>query len=1219
MIDLKKLSKSELIARIEKMQKAQQSTKVPKEYEPLLLKIAANYPNSYISIIEKDLTIGFTSGQEIKNQNLDPKTFIGLSLEQLFGEHAPFVKEHYLKTFAGKEQSFELIINDQYQLYKTVPLENKDGLIDRILSVVENVTMRKQTEKKLQESEEQFHQLFEKHDAVMLLIEPETGKIIDANLSAQNFYGYPDGTLKQLTIQDINSLPEEKVLELRKQAQKENQNYFVFPHCLASGEIRTVEVHSSPIIINKKQILFSIIHDITDRIQAEEKLKESEKHFRAIYNNTPTMLHSLDKNGLLISISDFWLKTLGYEKSEVLGKPSTMFLTENSKRYAKDIAFPKFHENDFITNAPYQFVKKNGEVIDVLLSAIAIRDSSGEMNRTLAVLMDITDHKLADKALHDSEERFELAMTATRDGLYDWNLETNEIYYSPRWKSMLGYKDDELPNDFSVWEKLIKAKDAEKSWEMQQELINKQRDRFELEFKMKHKEGHFIEILSRAEAVFDENGKAIRIVGTHVDISERKKVEEELRHNRILLRNVLDIVPAFICAKNLDGKFIIVNKKLSDFYGSTVEAMTNVNHSHLCEDKNELRAMLAADRKVIESGKPKFIPEETMESPDGSIIVLETYKIPFTALGEAAVLIASNDITERKRAEEALRENHARHAAMIANISDVIGIIDADGMIKYQSPNIERWFGWTPEDLIGTNGWDKVHPEDIERVQKEFSKILEHNNTSTIEFRFKCKEDKYKWIELTAVNRINEPEINGVLLNYHDITERKKVEKEKEKIFNSIQTAIYIYDFVKSKNDFINPEYTKLLGWTLDEINNMGNKFTELFHPDDFKQVVEHMQIVNEDTEDNTHIQEYRFKHKNGQWRWCLSYDTPFQRKVNGDVEKMIGSFIDITERKQAEEAIRKQKNMFELVINSVPSRIFWKDLNSVYLGCNISFMEAVRKNKIEDVIGKNDFDLIWGQEAEKYINDDKEIIKKGMPKLGYEEYYILPDGKKIWWQSSKMPLKDNTGKIIGILATSEDITERKQADKDLKESEKKYKELSENSPLAIYLTDKNGKCIYVNPKWLLLSGMDYNDAIGDGWRNAICQEDREVVFNNWDNYVNKKTKWGYEYRFQHKNGSITWVYGTGVTLFDEKGEITGYLGTNLDISEHKLAEEELAKYRGNLEELVNERTLELEGANKDLLIKNKELERFNDLFADREFRIKELREKVKELENKNG
>ncbi|MBN2662359.1 MAG: PocR ligand-binding domain-containing protein [Bacteroidales bacterium] len=130
--------------------------------------------------------------------------------------------------------------------------------------------------------------------------------------------------------------------------------------------------------------------------------------------------------------------------------------------------------------------------------------------------------------LEESKARFDLAMSASKDGIFDWNLITNEIYYSPGWKHMLGYKNNELPNDFSIWEKLTKPEDAVKSWKMQQELINKLRDRFEFEFKMKHKDGHWVDILSRAEAVFDLNDKAIRIVGTHVDITERKRAEIEL-------------------------------------------------------------------------------------------------------------------------------------------------------------------------------------------------------------------------------------------------------------------------------------------------------------------------------------------------------------------------------------------------------------------------------------------------------------------------------------------------------------------------------------------------------------------------------------------------------------------------------------------------------------------------------------------------------------------
>jgi len=167
-------------------------------------------------------------------------------------------------------------------------------------------------------------------------------------------------------------------------------------------------------------------------------------------------------------------------------------------------------------------------------------------------------------------------MNASRDGLFDWNLITNEIYYSPGWKKMLGYKDDELPNDFSIWEKLTKPEDIERSWKMQQELISKQRDRFEMEFKMKHKNGHWIDVLSRAEAVFNDKEKAIRIVGTHLDITNRKKAEKQLIQSKGNLKNTFDLSPSIIAKADMNiGRFTQVNKAITKLLGYTAEEFTS--------------------------------------------------------------------------------------------------------------------------------------------------------------------------------------------------------------------------------------------------------------------------------------------------------------------------------------------------------------------------------------------------------------------------------------------------------------------------------------------------------------------------------------------------------------------------------------------------------------------------------------------------------------------
>ena len=186
----------------------------------------------------------------------------------------------------------------------------------------------------------------------------------------------------------------------------------------------------------------------------------------------------------------------------------------------------------------------------------------------------------------------------------------------------------------------------------------------------------------------------------------------------------------------------------------------------------------ADDRRIIENGASETFEERFLTK--GVERFAQTTKVPlrddqgriYGTLGIA------EDITERKQAEEALHKSEETHKNMIANISDVIGIIGVDGIMKYKSPNIEKWFGWQPQDLIGTDGWLAVHPDDLKRIQKEFLTLLEKDNsTTTLKYRYKCKEGSYKWIELTAVNLIHDPMINGVLMNYHDITDRKQVEE----------------------------------------------------------------------------------------------------------------------------------------------------------------------------------------------------------------------------------------------------------------------------------------------------------------------------------------------------------------------------------------------------------------------------------------------------------
>jgi len=271
------------------------------------------------------------------------------------------------------------------------------------------------------------------------------------------------------------------------------------------------------------------------------------------------------------------------------------------------------------------------------------------------------------------------------------------------------------------------------------------------------------------------------------------------------------------------------------------------------------------------------------------------------------------EIAEREQAEEALQETNARHSAMVANIGDVIGIMGADGIMKYKSPNIERWFGWKPEDLVGTDGWETVHPEDIGRIQKEFYDLLEKNDASTtkIEYRYKCKDGTYTWVELTAVNCINDTTINGILLNYHDISERKQSENEMrvtENLLKEAQRVAHIghWELDPSIGTPVwSDEIYRIFGLNPNESEPSFTKHETYIHPDDWLVLERAVEKGSMDGSPFDLI--FRIMRPSGETSWMHAIGTTLMSNT-GEVIKLFGTAQDITEDKKKTEELVKSK-----------------------------------------------------------------------------------------------------------------------------------------------------------------------------------------------------------------------------------------------------------------------------------------------------------------------
>ena len=275
------------------------------------------------------------------------------------------------------------------------------GAPRRMAGIVQDITTRKQAEEALKESEERFHAMFERHHAVKLVIEPETGIIVDANAAACRFYGYSREQLCSLRIHDINQLPPDEVASERAKAAAEQRNYFVFPHRLANGEVRWVEVYSTPVETRGRPLLYSIIHDITNRTRAEEALRESERMYRAIGESIDYGVWICDPEGRNLYASDSFLKLVGISQQQCseFGWGDALHPDDAERTMA---AWKECVRTGGTWDIEHRFRGVDGEWYPVLARGVPVRNVQGQIVRWVGINLDIGNLKRTEEALKAS-------------------------------------------------------------------------------------------------------------------------------------------------------------------------------------------------------------------------------------------------------------------------------------------------------------------------------------------------------------------------------------------------------------------------------------------------------------------------------------------------------------------------------------------------------------------------------------------------------------------------------------------------------------------------------------------------------------------------------------------------------------------------------------------------------------------------------------------------
>jgi PAS domain S-box-containing protein len=309
--------------------------------------------------------------------------------------------------------------------------------------LTKEIAERKKAEDSLKESEEQFRAMFENHHAVMLLIEIESGRIIRANKSAEKYYGYTAKEFENLTIHQINQLTEEEIASEMADAYTEKRNYFHFPHRLASGEIRDVEVHSSPIPFKRKNILFSIIHDITDRKSLEKAFQENHANLLSVLENTDDIICSRDQDGRLIFYNNALAEIVRklFDAEPFKGMKTLDYLPEEVQTFWKSILNRVLSGERYKGEFTWNF--RDGDVRHYEISYNPIwKDDRvigcSEFNR------DITERKRAEITMREQKERLNAILDATIANICVVDRQFNLVEYNKAFASVFDLTRDDL-------------------------------------------------------------------------------------------------------------------------------------------------------------------------------------------------------------------------------------------------------------------------------------------------------------------------------------------------------------------------------------------------------------------------------------------------------------------------------------------------------------------------------------------------------------------------------------------------------------------------------------------------------------------------------------------------------------------------------------------------------------------------------------------------------
>lgn len=676
----------------------------------------------------------------------------------------------------------------------------------------------------------------------------------------------------------------------------------------------------------------------------------------------------------------------------------------------------------------YRIVRPSGEVRTVHSRGEVLRDAAGHPLRMAGATLDITERQQVEEALRLSEERWQLAVRGSNDGIWDWNVQTGEVFFSARWKTMRGFGEHELADHLDEWRSRIHPDDLDRVIEKVEAYLAKTAGEFCEEYRVLRKDGSYIWILDRGVALWDEQGTPIRMVGSESDITERKRAEQALQLSEQHIKSIIEASPECIKLVASDGTLLQMNaaglamieaERVEDAIGKCVYPLIVPEH------RDRFRAL---NESVCQGANASM--EFELEGLRGTRRWMDTHAVPLRnpADGAMVLLAITRDISDRKKAEEALSAALRNLQSIAETIPDIMYKLDQNGNVIDWNRRVWSITGYTEEEMRLKPALALVPEDDRPRLAAAMRRVFE-TGFAEVECCLLTKDGRtipYHWSG--AVLKDLDGRVIGMTGVGRDITPLKQAEtavRESEARYKALVELLPagVFVFCEGRTAYINQSGAAIMGaQTPDQI--LERDTFDFVHPD-YRAEVKH----------NVHRLLTGGAAVHRAERLYLKLDgTPIPVQVeaapiiwNGK-PAILGIFSDITERKRAEEALATSERQLRTVLDTLPVGVWFTDATGKVVLSN----PAGRKiwSGLAGIgIERSEHQPGWreriGDAEEPHRWALTRVLLQGDARLNETIEIECEDGSHKVINNSAVPVKNHAGCVTGAIVVNEDITDR--------------------------------------------------------------------------------------------------------------------------------------------------------------------------------------------------